>query len=252
MDLRQKLSSLYVVGKDVEFEDSDGNRFSVWLQKLSPIQKEAVVRRANARRQAVLAVKRRPQQDESVKPFVDQVLADFSERDLMIEFLEAEDINNEREKREAEIAANDEWSKDGYLDGLLDAWEGDLNYKDAWIADPNAPEPKRVKEELSRFADEVEKAMETARRRIHRDYEDISDDELVEKLVEKAIDVQADIRWLETFRRGELQMSVRYPDDHNELVFKEYEDLENLQSEVLEALFAAYGEIQVNISEGKE
>ena len=253
MDLRKKLASLYVVGKEVTFTDADtGEEITVWIQKLSPVQKEAILRRANAKRQSILAIKKRPDSDESVKPFVDDVLNSYDDRDLMIEFLQAEELANTQQKKEAEIAAKSEWNDEGYLEGLQDAWEGELNLRDVWLKDQDDPEASRVKDELTRFADQVEEAMAPVRQRIHRDYDDYSDEELVKMLRDKAIEVQADLKWLELYRRGEIQHAVRDPEDHTKLVFESPDDLDVLQAQVLETLFETYKDISVDTNQGKD
>ena len=256
MDLKRRLAALYVVGEEVSFDDPDGGKpITVWLQKLNTVEKDKVVRKANAQRQAVLTLKKRPQSDGDVKPFVDEVVNNFNERDLMIEFLEAEDINNLRNKKEAEIAASSEWSDESYLEGLVDAWDGqdgEAGLRDVWIHEPDDPEAQRVYNELDRFAKQVEKEMEKPLKRIHDDYLETSDEELSQLLVNKAIEVQADMRWIEVYRRAELVYAVRDPEDHTVRIFDSFEDIGGLQPEVFNDLSAAYRELTVEPAEGKE
>lgn len=249
--LRDRLTSLYVVGKEVEFDLDDGDEpVKIWVQKLNPIQKEAVIRQANSKRQSVLALKKRPENDESVKPYIDEIINTFNERELMIEFLEAEDIQNAIAKIEEEVSHRSEWEEDGYLLGLQDAWEGGL--KETWLVDKDDVEAVRVYEEVKRWADQVEEEMSHIRKQIHRDYDNVPDEELTRQLMMRAIEVQADIKWLEIYRRGEIQYAVREPSDHTTLVFDSYADIENLQPQVFDKIYEEYQKLIVSPVEGKD
>lgn len=251
--LKEKLTRLYVVGKEVTFDTelAEGEEpITVWVQKLNPIQKEAVVRRANGKRQSVLTLKKRGIIDDEVQPFINEVTNNFAERDMMIEFLEAEKVNEIRAKAEEELSHLPEWEEEDYLQGLRDSWEDSLQR--TWLIDNEDPEARRVYDELTRFSEQVEEKIASQRRQIHEDYDDMDDEEIVKRLVDKAIEVQADLRWVEVLRRSEIQYAVRDPEDHTKLIFDAYEDIEELQSETFEALYQAYTDLNVEPREGKD
>lgn len=247
---RRRLSDLYVVGKELELDDGSGDPVVVWIQKLTPLQHEKSLRRANGVRAGVLAIKDDP--DDSLERLgyqheFDQV---STTREDMVNYLLSEKLANLYQVEEARLAAEKEWSENHYLQGLTDLWEDSA--KEAYASDSDDPEAKRVFEELKRFAEKVENSVQGHAKELARDWEGTPDDDLKREVLNKVLETAADMQWLAEYRKCEVWFSVRDPENHNALYFESREEVDDLTIETFTALAAAYGELKVDIIEGKD
>lgn len=247
---KRKLADLYVVGKELSLGDGDGDSVDVWVQKLTPLQHEKALRRANGVRAGVLSLKDKPKDDLDRLGYQHEFDQVTTTRDDMVEYLLSDKLASLYQVEEARLAAEDEWAKDNYLQGLTDLWEDQA--KEAYALDQNDPEAKRVFEELKKFADQVEDSVQSHRMSLVRDYEDWSDERLREEVLGKVIEAAADMQWLAEYRKCEIWFSIREPDDHNKLYFENREDVDDLALETFQALAQAYAELKVDITEGKD
>lgn len=243
----RRLTDLYVVGKEVVLSDDQGD-IVVWIQKLNPIQQEQAFSRANAERAKVLSVRRLPSDHEDRLPYEAEADSIADDRDMMIELLAAEEIHRARQSVESELAHEEEWEKDGYLDGLREAWENGAkeryHYGDI--------EAVRVFNELKRFTDTVEELVQPHIKRIKKDYASKTDDALRKQVVDQLIERDADARWLNEYRRCQVWLSVREPTDHRQLYFKSREEVDLLEVPTLAALIREYTNLEVEPIEGKD
>lgn len=243
---RRRLADLYVAGREVTIDDGHGG-VTVWLQKLNSVDHDLARRRGSAARARALLAYRDPDSDEYRNMYSD--VTDFGERATLVEYLIQEELYRIRQARESELAAAEEWSEDGRLEGLRDAWEETL--KDRYAADPEDAEAKRAFNELKRFADEVDKQVDGEAVRLRRDYEEVADDDLRKQVAERFISTRADLLWVDEFRRSQLWLATRDPDDHKKHYFHSREEVDQLADQVFVALADAYKELTTEPMEGK-
>jgi hypothetical protein len=248
MPAKRRLEDLYVVGREVVVDDQRGDPVVVWLQKLNPVELNSVMRIANAARARVRSVRSDKNSDEYMSMWLD--VLDWEQKEDLVEYLVAESLMRIQERHEAELAAEEEWSKDDYLQGLRDAWEGGL--KDQHMYDPDDVEVRRVLSELQRFSQAAEEraADDVAAARAELAAQPMSD--LQEQALDRVINYKSNAAWLDEFHRGELLYGVRQIDDHKAYYFTKRADLDLLTGEVLSTLYAAYSELSVDVTEGKD
>ena len=121
---RRKLSDLYVVGKEIIFDDGSGEEpVAVWISKISPIEQRNAVDAAASERARVLLFKRLPEDDATRLRFRDQLAEmDGENRDTLVEFLISAKMYEAELSAESRLGAEEPWSKDDYLKGLQDLW----------------------------------------------------------------------------------------------------------------------------------
>lgn len=255
---RRRLTDLYLVGKMLTIDDgyteidpTSGEEvafepITVYLRKLNPIDQETCLRRANAERSKVLSIRNQPDSDE-FRNYVTEAES-MSQADK-IALIIAEDVNKFRLAREAEIAAEDEWSEDGYLDGLLEAWAGGMN--DRYAADADDPEAKRVFEEMKRYQTIIDDLVSGERDQLDEAHQKMDPEKLDELTIQKLISYASDSRWIQEYRRSELWLSVRLAEDKKVRYFESREEVDELAIEVVTRLITAYQEINVPVLEGK-
>lgn len=254
---RRRLTDLYLVGTMLTIDDgytetnSSGNEvayepITVYLRKLNPIDQETCLRRANAERSKVLAIRNQPESDE-FQSYVAE--AEGMSLDDKIALVIAEDVNKYRMAREAEIAAEDEWSDEGYLDGLLEAWAGGMN--DRYAVDADDPDAKRVFEEMRRYQTIIDELVSGERDQLEEAHRKMEPDKLEELTVQKLISYASDSRWIQEYRRCELWLSVRHAHDKKSRYFESREEVDELAIQVVTRLVTAYQEMNVPVIEGK-
>lgn len=240
---KRRLSDLYVVGKELVFDDGSGEPLTIWLQKLNPMEHEAAMRRAAGARSRIMSGKHEVElemaQDEA---------ASFG-RVGWIEYLTSDALGKKLHSLEAELAAEEEWSKDDYYQGLKDAWEASL--EQALVEDPDDMSALKVQEELNRFREQLEKRVEGERERITADYETKEDDDLERRVVDRLIGTRADVAWLTEFRKCEIWLAARDADDHHAKYFESREEVDQLSQQVLVRLMHEYQDLGVDPLEGK-
>lgn len=257
MPKTRKLSDLYVTGTMVEFDDGNGSPIKVWLQKLNPVEQEKAMRQANAARAKCLAM-RKDTESVEYQNLYSQVY-DLGDSTQLLEYLVAPEIARLTLVREAELAQEEEWSKDNYLQGLRDAWEGDPDsgepsmmrryHEDDAKEDTEA---QRIFAELKRFADEVDGLLVGERENLQRDFESKDIEELREKVLEQLIEVQSDLEWMNEFRKNEIWLATRDPEYHRNRYFENRDEIDDLSIQVKSRLLDEYRALTVDVIEGKD
>lgn len=246
MPKKRRLTDLYIIGTDVTLDDGQGEPVTIFARKLTPIDHETALRRANAARSRNFAVKNEPDSEEYLA--LTSMTRDYSREDLTAYLIE--DLRGSRavviQERRAD---DDEWKKDGYLQGLNDAWNDGLEVE--LLKEPKHVEGKRVKKELDRFNALVAADLEAE----INDFTDVLEDRDVEALrelvLDKLIEVRASIAWLNEYRRCEVWLSVREA-DRKTRYFTSREEVDDLSDEVFNVLQDAYRDISVEPTEGKD
>lgn len=247
MPKKRRLQDLFVTGKEVSINDGSGDPVVVWIQKLTPVDHETAMRRANARRALFLSIRRMPETEEYQACAMDVYEADDDA--LIAEIVEGE-LAQKRLAIAAELAADEEWSKDDYLQGLEDAWTENLNER--YNEEPEDPEAKRVFIELKRFADTVDERLADEREALMNDRSGYDRDELEQIVIKERIETLADLEWMKEYRKCELWLSIRESEDHSKRYFRQRADVDDLAQQVLSPLVVAYQELQVDVVEGKD
>jgi hypothetical protein len=250
---RRRLTDLYVVGKEVPINDNSGGEpLVVWVQKLNPLQSETALRKAGAARARYIAT-RKDKDSEEYRDAMSDVL-DYSERETLVEVVARDDLYAKRMAVEAEIGAEEEWTKDDYLQGLFDAWqggEGEEGLKDRYAIDKEDEEAKRVFAELQRYNAQVDKIMEGERARIISDYSAWPDEKLTDRAVARVIENRSLTVFLKELETQQIFFAVRDPDDHKKLYFESVEEAASIADEVRTAIVDNLRMIAVERDEGK-
>lgn len=246
--MRRRLSDFWVVGKEIEIDDGQGEPDKLWLQKLNDLEHQEAVRRANAARATRMSVQRDP---ESLERKAMLGRSYDMTRDACIDFL----IQNERGRlqpiREAEVAGQKEWSDESYLDGLKDSWDAGLGQR--YAEEPEDPEAKRVHDELERFAAEATEKVEAELADMRLDLEEQDEDELRDRVVDKLLEDQSNFAWLQEFYRWQLFFAVRDLDEPGRpRYFQSREEVDELTAQTFQFLHLAYQNLEVDVMEGKD
>lgn len=241
----RRLSDLFVVGREVVFDDGQGDPVTVWLQKISPLDHSTALRRANQARARVVA----RQLDDASEWEVSITEAVEMSREAKIEYLVLDEIQGKLPAWEAELGDEEEWKKDGYLQGLKDSWDDGMS--DRYAQDETDEEAAHVFNEMKRYTDLVQKQIDGEKENRTRDFETNDDDWLNHKVAEKLNQAKGDIAWLNEFRRSEIWLALRDPRDHNVRYLDSRDELDMLSQQVLIKLLTEYSEISVDPTEGK-
>lgn len=248
MAKRRRLEDLYVRGRELSVDDGSGDPVTVWLQKMNPLEHEKAIRKAGAAKAQVLLAQRDHQSEEWQEALTD--VSELGGRDVLIEQVIQEEVAKLRESKEAELSFEDEWKKEGYLEGLREAWQSGLDMK--YAEDPEDPEARRVFLELKRFTDQLDEQLADEIDALRRDYDDMPLEQLQDKVVDRVLDMRAGLAWLKEYRRCEVFFSVRDPDDHDKYYFSSRDEVDRLSAEVFRILANAYEELAVPPLEGKD
>lgn len=193
---RKTLADLYVVGAEFKVTDDKGNEVEVWVQKPNPVDQDVLIKKANAARSKILLQLRDQESEEWLSAYSD--VNDIIGRDGLVEIILGDELNEVRLSAEAEESHEDRWRKDGYLDGLLEAWQHG-GMKEMFARDPEDEEAKAVFEALSEFEAEVQKRVDGERTRLVRDYGDKTDEELYREAADRLLRQRALAAFIEEY-----------------------------------------------------
>jgi hypothetical protein len=245
---KRRLEDLYVVGKDIPFDDGKGEPVTVWLRKLNPIEQAQASRRADAERAKVRASRADEDSPEFRQMYFDAV--DFGDDpEILVSYLCMEDVAQAQTQAEAELELEEEWSKEQYLQGLRDAWEESV--RDAYNRDPEDPEAKQVFAELQRFADAAEAMASSQVEAIKDGLRGLPIEELRKKVVDQMLRFKSSAVWVEEFRRCEIWLGT-FEDDRKTQYWQDREEVDKLPEPILVRLLTEYRELSVDVFEGKD
>lgn len=244
MTKKKRLSDLYVVGRELTFGDDD-DQVTVFMKKMNPIDQESAIRKANSARSRMLSILRDRDSDEYFA--VLGQTEDIGNHEALVEFVIASKLMDFRQAREAELAAEEEWAKDNYLQGLRDAWEDEL--KEVHFTKPT-DESTRVLAELTRFDEAVNALVVAEHDELFHTYSKRTDDELRKNAADAMISMAADTTWVREFRKAEIFYSV-FEEDKKTRYFEDFEEIDGLSTEVIIRLMEAYRNLEMDPIEGK-
>lgn len=268
-DGQRRLNDLRKTRKHVpiEGEDDDGPyKIDVWVVKLNDTDHGACLRAADAAK-ARTAMDRKNRDSEQWQAAYGTILHFGDDKDALIELLSHHHVAERADVIQAEVAGseNTKWGKDGYLEGLINAWKGidEPGLELAWHSkddDPETLDPaiagqvaeaERVFAELQEYEDAVTEKLEAERARFVRDHDNDDLESLRVRVVERQLDEQANRAWMRTFERAKIYYSVRAFDDHRTRYFTSITDVDDLDVEIRDQLARAYREISAEGLAGK-
>lgn len=243
----RRAEDLWVVGKDVPLNDGQGPPVIIFLRKMTPVDNQAALRRASAARARVRAVLHAPETDEWWD-LRSQVLEIEGKADL-VEYLLLERRVAISERVEAELAAEEEWAN-GYIQGLRDSWKEGM--EEVHLLEPEDEEANRVWAELQRFATEATRRCQEELAGRRAELERVDEESLREQSFAQVIRFAAEDAWLSEYLMSQIFYGSRRSDDHNARYFRDRKQFDNLSSDALGLLRAAYKSMEVPPTEGKE
>lgn len=251
---RRRLGDLYVLGKELVINDGMGESVTVWIHKLNDIDREAIIRRANATKARHLIDA--GNEDSEVFQSAWGQVREYEDREALVAVVIADEVVKYRRRAEAELGEDEAtWGKDSYLQGLVDAWFGDdhnegLTY--THITHPDDPEVVRVMGELNRFSQEVSKRVAEEADRLEREWADVPDDMLWNKAAHRLLERRGDEVFTKEFQRQQMFYAVREPDDHKKRYFGTIDEVDDLPEKIRQQIQWAYNEIVVDPHEAKD
>ena len=253
---RRRLSDLFVVGEEIEFDDGRGDPIKIWVQKLTNGETQQAVEASRPAKIKITAIKRLADDHPAKLRYLDELESEgFDSQETLIGYLIQNKLEEERFSAEARIGAEDEWAKDDYLTGLQDSWNNEL--QEIWIKGEKEDKEKfeeadRIYAELRRFTDQVDREIEAAKQELTYDYDDFSLEALQRKAVNKLIDDHGDNALLAAFRKQQLFYATRDADDHSKQYFESVDEIDTLPTKIHSKLLLTYLEISVDGVEGKD
>jgi hypothetical protein len=249
----RRLSDLYVRGMEVEVDDGQGPPVKVWLAKVNAVDRDSMIRRANAAKARYLIETDNEESDLFAEQYAQ--VREYEDRDGLVALAISEDLRRFRERTEAEVAADeDTWGKDDYLQGLVDSWFGtdDQPGFAAVIAeDPNDPEALRVKAEIDRFGDQVQKLVDAEIERLKAEWEDVPDEQLWRTVAHQILEQKATNAFVEEAMRQQLFYAVREL-DRTTRYFSTVAEVDELDEAVRGQLMERLNTLSVETTEGKD
>jgi hypothetical protein len=247
---RRRLEDLYVLGRELALDDGKGEPVVVWIQKMNPLEHEKALRKAGAAKAKILMVRHDRDSEDWQEAYTD--VEDTGGRAELVEYLITEDVGKAEESAEAELSFADEWSKDNYLQGLRDAWDDpDHPLREVYAENPEDPEASRVFLELKRFSDQVIARVAPEAERLRRDYEEVPEETVRERATEHLIELRAGLAWIREYRRCEVWLGTRDPDNHDAYYFPNRDAVDRLSYDTFRELSDAYQQLTVEPLEGK-
>jgi hypothetical protein len=254
MKARRRLGDLYARGKEVPIDDGSDDPVVVWIQKLNEVERDAVLRRANAT-MAQYMIDSDNEQSETFKSTYGSV-RDYLDRDAMVEVIIGEDISKARRRVEAVMIADETgWGKNGYIQGLADIWTGDDDNPGLaarWAEDPADPEAARVKTELDRYNEELEATVAGEVTLLTHEWDNTPLDELVRLTAHELLKRRGEEVFMTEWSRQQIYDCVREPTDHHKRYFGSVAEIDDLDDRVRKALSDHSAALFVGVTEGKE
>lgn len=245
---KRRLTDLWVVGREMTFDDGGGG-VTVWLQKMNPVEAADTSKRCDAARARIVAM-RRDHESREWEATRAAVLDLGDDRAQLIDSLVLEDRARSVRLHEARNGADDEWAKDNYLQGLRDSWEDGL--KSTYAEDPEDSEAKRVFEEMKRFTDAVDAAVEADQADAKAALAEVPLGDLQDRMCERLLEMDGNQAWLGELHRCQIYFGTREGDNHKLRYFTSRSEVDDLGTTIYTRLRTAYENLEVDAAEGKD
>lgn len=247
----RRLSDLFVIGKEVEFDDGAGEPIKVWMQKLNPGETQEAVEEARPAKQKIMALKRLDYDDPLKLRYLDELEADGLKDPVdFIRFIQRNKINEAWLSARERIASEDEWSDGDYLIGLQKAWNDEMYAR--WLKDPEDEEAARVFQEIERYSVKVADEATGDENELIYELQDLSLDALKRRAVDSLIEEHSDNVLLSEFKKYQLFYATRLINNHAERYFLEADEIKYLPLPVITKLRNEFEDLNVDGMEGKD
>lgn len=246
----RRLTDLMQVGKELVFGDDEEETITVYLRKLTPIDLQAQVKHANAARSRVSTRFKDRESDDWLSVYTN---TETLGREQAIEFLLSQSVGEMVEKFESQVSLEDEWAKDGYLEGLRDSWKDELEeiYFSTEEGDPEREDAQGVFDELKRYTEQVEKLLSAELEEQRTVYEGRSDEWLFENATAKGLEHECENAWYTAFNEAKIYYGVREHPLHNKRYFESFDEVRNLSSAMVTRILEEFSSLEVDPLEGK-
>lgn len=247
MTLKKKLSDLYIQGKQVEVGEGD-EKVAVFIRKLLPLEAESAYRAAQAAKSVAMAARM-----DIASPLFGVVNARAGDatREEMVIFLGVLDMQKRRAVVEAEVESDEKWSKEGFLQGLYDRWEGGL--KEAFFDEKHTDheDAQSVRKALDEYDAALQARLTREEERVRKDLEGVDTQKLRDRYMDALFEQHSDVAWMREYQRQQLLFALRDPEDHSQQIFDEAAEIANLAPELLAKLNEELANISVDVASGK-
>jgi hypothetical protein len=251
---RRRLGDLYVRGRELAPNDGEGEPVRVWMSKLNELDREAALRRANAVKARYLIEIDDEESDVFVAAYGQ--IRELEDRETMIRFVISDDLARIRRRVEGERATDeDTWAKDGYLQGLFDAWLGtddEPGLVETSADNPGDPEAERVKAEIDRYQKEVTDEVDAHAERLEKDWSDVEIDFLQRRAAHELLRLRSNEAFVREYQRQQLYYAVRDATNRRQRYFATVSEVDDLDDELRTYLTGQLNSLTVENTEGKD
>lgn len=244
---RRKLEELYRAADEFDVSPQGDGSFMIRVRKLGPTEQTKAARESNSAR-TKFNLQAKDESSAYYATIVEQV--NGIDLDDKITQLAMTEIADDREKLEQEISGYEEWSKDGYLQSLVDAWESGLFQEWSKGEGERSEESERVFSEMKRFTEEVDGRLQKLLDREKANFEALEPEEIDQKMIAAQTAFDASAEWLKTFRMHQILYGARDVET-NEPIFESLEEIAGIPAELFAKLVDAVIKLNVPITEVK-
>lgn len=260
------LADLYVIGMPVVLSTGNADSdITIWMQKLNAVENEKAVRIANAERARVILAQEDVTADAYAEVWGQVETYDF---EAAVDFILRPQFVALAQKIEARLMTEEPWSKDGFIQGIFDAWEAGL--KDDYIKQENPgdnEDAQRAFDKLQEFRDIVNHELEQEQENLRSNMLDSLDHaEAKDQLAVMLFEMAADMAWMDAFQKAQVLFSCRIMAEdgsHREYLFEtaaakelpvagSIKEIDELQDTTRLILFASFRSMTVEVTVGKD
>lgn len=249
LEARRRLTDLYSRGRNFQIEDrEEGIYEEVYLRKMTPLEMDQAFARATTARARAIAATKDGSDDAyaALKANVDEMT-----HDDLVNWVVGSETTQKRSVYEAQEAAEDEWGKNKYLEGLQDFFVSET-FQDMKADDPDNPEVVRVENEIKRFDAAVDKRIADERETLQELWSASPDDEMRKRVLNEISDMKGNSEWLIEYKKSQIWLCTYETENHRTRYFQKRDEVDQLQKPVTEQLLAAIEKLHVSDAEGKD
>lgn len=244
---REQVKRLYEVGREIPLTDE----ITLWVKKLTPAEDKEAISHSYGPRAKILSLLGASKDDSGLLEFIDTMESlGLGEREAQVNFLIAQDVQKAMQSQEYKIAAEKEWSENDYLITLQAAWNDGI--QDRYNLDNEDEEAARIFNELKRYTEQVQKAVERDREDLYDRMNDKSDAELQDKILKLFIEHAAGNAQMVEYHAWCIYLATRLKDDHSVKFFESRDEVDTYGEEFYEKLLQTYLELTIDSLEGKD
>lgn len=261
------LSDLFKSGQLVKVQVADPEDperdidLELWFQRPTAVQQQEALTKARAKQARLQEKVSDRDSDEFLS--IKQSVSELNTIDDLVEALYAFEEGELRQEAYNEVLYNkdvgSDWGEEGeiYLDllgGIRDRFEeivGEGVDDESMKAVDEDEEIKNLQAVQEKFESEVEAQLEQKATVKRAALANGTAEDLREALIKKLIGVEGGMAWMQEYRIRMLYYTVRYPDNHKKLYFKNPDDIWDLPDSVRDQLQNLWDETDQDLSDLK-